>query len=307
MTEQHSFERGIRSAQLGILVNAVLAVAKLVAGIVGNAYALVADAVESTADIFSSVVVLGGLRIAGREPTSEFPFGYGRAETLAAAVVALMLLGTAIGISVEAIREIQTPHHAPAPWTLAVLVTVIAVKWLVSRRVAAAGTELGSRAVQADAWHHLSDAVTSAAAFAGISVALIMGPGWEPADDWAALLAAGIIFLNGALMLKGALYDLMDRTPDSTVVAEVRRIAEGVEGVSAIEKLAVRRAGMNLFVYIHVQAPGTIPLEEAHNLGGRVKSAIRASNGKVAGVLVHMEPYTPASMSEPHSSTVEVA
>ncbi|RPI81524.1 MAG: cation diffusion facilitator family transporter, partial [Planctomycetaceae bacterium] len=166
------------------------------------------------------------------------------------------------------------------------------VKWLVSRRVKAAGAEIGSRAVEADAWHHLSDAVTSAAAFVGISVALVMGPGWEPADDWAALVAAGVIFANGALMLKGALFDLMDRTPEAKVVAEVRRIAEGVEGVLAIEKLAVRRAGINLFVDIHVQAPGLLPLEQAHTLGGKVKSAIRSGVKGIAGVLVHMEPFT---------------
>ncbi len=291
MSNRPSVDQGVRSAQLSVLVNAALAAIKLVAGVVGNAYALVADAVESTSDIFSSLIVLGGLRLASREPNDEFPFGYGRAETLSAAVVALMLLGTAIGIAVEAIREILTPHHAPAPWTLGVLVAVIVVKWFVSRRVKAAGDEIGSRAVQADAWHHMSDAITSAAAFIGISVALVMGEGWEPADDWAALVASGVIFTNGTLMLKGAIFDLMDRSPDAAMIDRVREVASQVDGVRAIEKLAVRRAGMHFFVDIHVQALGDLPLRESHSLGGRVKSAIRGAVKGIGGVLVHMEPF----------------
>ena len=160
-------ERGIRSAQLGILVNTLLAIAKLVAGIVGNTYALVADAVESTADIFSSTIVWGGLRLASRDPDDAYPFGYGKAEPLAAAVVSLMLITAAVGIAIEAVNEIRTPHHTPAPWTLLVLVTVVAIKWLLSRRVHAVGTDIGSTAVKADAWHHMSDVITSAAACHG--------------------------------------------------------------------------------------------------------------------------------------------
>jgi cation diffusion facilitator family transporter len=161
-------ERGIRSAQLGILVNTLLAITKLAAGLIGNTYALVADAVESTADIFSSTIVWGGLRLASRDPDDAYPFGYGKAEPLAAAVVSLMLLAAAVGIAIEAVSEIRTPHRTPASWTLLVLVGVMATKWLLSRRVHAVGTDIGSTAVKADAWHHLSDAVTSAAAFVGM-------------------------------------------------------------------------------------------------------------------------------------------
>ncbi len=260
MSDSSSLRRGLQSAQLGILVNALLAAIKLVAGIVGNAYALIADAAESAADILSSLIVLVGLQISGREPDENYPFGYGRAETLAAAVVAVMLIGTAIAIAVQAAREIQTPHHAPAPWTLGVLVAVIVVKWLVSRVVQSTGDKIGSRALQADAWHHLSDAITSAAAFVGIGIAVVLGPGWEAADDWAALVAAAVILFNGVLMLRGALADLMDRSPDAEMVANIRRVAESVPDVRAVEKLFVRRAGMNFFVEIHVQADPLLPL-----------------------------------------------
>jgi cation diffusion facilitator family transporter len=289
MSEQS--RRGIRSAQIAILVNAGLAITKLVAGIVGHTYALVADAVESTADIFASTIVWGGLRVAARDPDEDYPFGYGKAEPLAAAVVALMLLGAAVAIAVEAVREIRTPHLTPAPWTLVVLVGVVLVKWTLSRRVHAVGADIGSTAVKADAWHHMSDAVTSAAAFVGISIALWGGPGWESADDWAALLASGVIVFNGVRMLRPALHDLMDRMPGSEVVDPVRRAAASVAGVLAIEKLAVRRSGMGYRVTIHVQADPALRLDEAHSLGGAVKAAIRAAVPQVQYVLVHMEPF----------------
>ncbi|MBS0266476.1 MAG: cation transporter [Planctomycetes bacterium] len=283
--------KGIRAAQLGILLNAALAVIKLLAGVLGNSYALIADAVESGTDIFSSLFVLGGLQIARRDPTDDYPFGFGRAETLATAAVALMLLGVAIGIAIEAVREILTPHHLPEPWTLAVLATVVVLKWLISRRVQAVGAEIGSMAVQADAWHHLSDAVTSTAAFVGISIAWWGGPGWEPADDWAALVAAAVIAFNGAAILRTAIRDLMDATAGQDVVAGVRQVAEAVPNVLAIEKLFVRRSGMTYHIAIHVQAAPAMPLSESHALGGQVKAAIRQSLPGAGLILVHMEPY----------------
>lgn len=284
-------QRGIRSAQAGILVNAVLAGVKLVAGLAGNSYALVADAVESTADILSSTIVWGGLRVAARDPDADFPVGYGKAEPLAAAVVSLMLLGAAIGIAFEAMREIRTPHHTPAPWTLAVLVGVMLVKGALSRRVHAVGAEIGSTAVQADAWHHLSDALTSAAVFVGISIAVVGGPGWESADDWAALAAAGVIAVNGVRTLRPALAEIMDRMPGPDVTEPVRRAAAAVVGVLATEKLTVTKAGMAYRVTIHVQADPSLPLDAAHILSGKVKSAIRTALPQVQTVLVHMEPY----------------
>ncbi|HEU4722234.1 MAG TPA: cation diffusion facilitator family transporter [Gemmatimonadaceae bacterium] len=283
--------RGIRSAQVGMLVNTSLAMTKLIAGLVGNSYALVADAVESTADVLSSVIVWGGLRVAGRSPDERHPFGYGKAESLAAAVVALMLFGAAVGIGLQAIEEIRTPHHTPAPWTLAVLVAVVAVKAVLSRRVRDIGSTIGSSAVKADASHHMSDAITSTAAFIGISVALWGGPGWESADDWAALLASGIILYNGVAMLRPAVADLLDQMPGADIVEPVRRAAESVEGVLATEKLAVRKTGLTYRVTIHVQTDPEMPLREAHVLSGKVKGAIRRSVPQVDSVLVHMEPF----------------
>jgi cation diffusion facilitator family transporter len=283
--------RGIRTAQLGLLVNTVLAVVKFVAGVLGNSYALIADAVESTADILSSAIVWGGLRIAARQADEEFPFGYGKAESLAGAIVALMLLGASVGISIEAIREIRTPHHAPAPFTLAVLVAVVLVKETLFRRVFEVGHEEDSTAVKADAWHHRSDAITSVAAFVGISVALWKGEGWESADDWAAIVAAIVIAVNAIILIRPAINDLMDRAPDPAFLDRIRLASLAVPDVKAVEKLKVRRAGTGFYVDLHVQADPAISLDAAHIISGKVKSAIRASVPRVNGVLIHMEPF----------------
>lgn len=288
-----STERGIRSAQIGMLVNAALAAVKLVAGVLGNAYALVADAVESSADIFSSLVVWRGLRIASREANEEYPFGFGKAEPLATAVVALMLLGAAGGIAVEAIREIRTPHHTPAPFTLVVLVVVVLVKEFLFRKVHTVGSEVGSTAVKADAWHHRSDAITSIAAFIGISIALIGGPGWEMADDWAALFAAGIIVFNAVNLLRPAIDDIMDKSPGPDLEEQISQAALATPDVRAIEKLRIRRVGLGYQVDLHVQADPQMSLHDAHILSGRVKSAIRGVLPKADVVLIHMEPHEP--------------
>ena len=283
-----------RLAQLGLLINAVLAVVKLIAGLVGNSYALVADAIESATDMIGSLVVWSGLRIASRDPDERYPFGYGRAEPLAAATVAALMLGAAIGIAFEAIQEIRTPHHAPAPFTLAVLAAVIVIKELLAKRVLRESASTGSVVVKADAWHHRSDAITSAAAFTGISVALIGGRGWEPADDWAALVAAGMISVNGVMLLRSTLDQLMDRAPEPELLARVSEAALATAGVLAIEKLKVRRSGTAFYVDIHVQADPALSLHDAHILSGRVKTSIRARVPSALGVLIHMEPYKPA-------------
>jgi cation diffusion facilitator family transporter len=284
-------ERGARAARAGLLVNAGLALVKLLAGVLGNSYALVADAVESLADVFSSFIVWSGLRISIRSADEQYPFGYGKAEALAAVVVGLVLVGAAGGISIEAVREIRIPHHSPAPFTLVVLFGVIAIKEVLFRRVFKVGAEVESTAVKGDAWHHRSDALTSAAAAIGIGVALIGGPGWASADDWAALAAAAVILFNGVRILRPAVGDLMDRSPEGEVVERIAAAAVSVPDVAATEKLKVRRAGLGLFVDIHVQADPAMSLHDAHILSGKVKGAIQAAVPTVLGVLVHMEPF----------------
>ena len=287
--------RGERSAQAGVLVNLGLAVVKFLAGVIGNSYALVADAIESTADVFSSLIVWGGLRLSVRRPDERYPFGYGKAEPVAAATVALLLVAAAAAVAIEAVREIRTPHHSPAPFTLPVLIAVVALKEILFRRVFRTGREIASHAVQADAWHHRSDAITSLAAGIGITIALVGGPGWEEADDWAALFAAAVIVWNAARIGRQALADLMDRSPDGAVIGRVAASARAVAGVREVEKLFVRRSGLGLYVDIHVQADPEMTLEAGHHLGHQVKDRIQTDLPQVLGVLVHMEPYSISS------------
>jgi cation diffusion facilitator family transporter len=282
---------GIRAAQLGLLVNALLVAVKLIAGILGNSYALVADGVESSTDIFSSLIVWGGLSIAARPADEDHPYGHGKAESLAAAVVALMLIGAAISIAIAAVREILTPHHTPAWYTLAVVAGVVLIKETLFRRVATVGEAIDSGAVKADAWHHRSDAITSLAAFIGIAVAIWGGKGWEGADDWAALVAAGIIAINGGRLLMPTLHDLMDRSPSGDLLERIDAAAHSVPGVLHTEKLRVRRGGVDYYVDLHVQADPQLSLHDAHIVSGKVKSAIRAAVPSVKEALIHMEPY----------------
>jgi len=283
--------RSIRWAQAGLLVNALLVLVKLIAGIVGHANALVADAIESSADIFSSLIVWMGLSIAVRPADEDHPYGHGKAEPLAAAVVSLMLIGAAVGISIMAIREIVTPHHLPAPFTLFVAAGVIILKEAMYQRVSRVGKEVGSTAITADAWHHRADAISSLAAFIGISIALIGGKGWEAADDWAALVAAMLVAVNGVRTLRPAISGLMDEAPDRSVTERALQAALRVDGVKHVENLNVRGSGLGFYVDLHVQSDPNISLEDAHEIAAKVKYAIVEAIPSVVRVLVHMEPY----------------
>lgn len=283
--------KAIRWAQAGLLTNALLVFVKLFAGIIGHSNALIADAVESSADIFSSLIVWMGLSIGARPADEDHPYGHGKAEPLAAAVVSLMLLGAAVGISIIAIRDIRTPHHLPSPFTLFVAAGVIIVKEILYRRVSRVGKEVGSTAVTADAWHHRSDAISSLAAFIGISIALVGGRGWEAADDWAALVAALVVAVNGARTLRPAISGLMDEAPDRTVKERALQAAAEVNGVRSVENLNVRSSGVGFYVDLHVKADPKLSLEEAHEIAARVKYAILEAIPNVVNVLVHMEPY----------------
>ncbi|MEX1184520.1 MAG: cation diffusion facilitator family transporter [Gemmatimonadota bacterium] len=283
--------RSIRVAGAGLLINAVLVVVKVVTGVAGHSYALVADGVESSLDIFSSLIVWRGVRVAARSADDSYHFGYGKAESVAAAAVSLLLLGAAAGIAIAAVREILTPHHLPAPFTLIVLVVVILIKEALFRHVLKVGQELDSNVVQADAWHHRSDAITSGAVFLGISVALIGGERWAAADDYAALFASAIIAFNGVRFLRPALADLMDRAPEPELIERVMREAALEPGVLHIEKVLARRAGAGHFVTLHVQADPALTLQDAHELGGRVRSRLRRELPNILDALIHMEPY----------------
>jgi cation diffusion facilitator family transporter len=281
---------GVRSTLVGVLANSLLAAAKGIAGIAGNSYALVADAIESAFDVLSSLVVLGGLRIAARPADEDHPYGHGKAEPLAAMAVAIALCTAAISIAIQSIQEIVVPHHAPAPFTLVVLILVVLIKEILFRFVLSQGERAHSTAVTTDAWHHRSDAFTSAAAFIGISVALIGGEGFESADDIAALAASGLIGVNGVRLLTVALREVMDAAPPAEVEAAVRLQASRVPGVAGLDKCFVRKMGLAYFVDLHVEVVGEISVRDGHEIAHRVKDAVRLANPMIADVLVHIEP-----------------
>lgn len=287
---KHPALKGIRPTVVGITVNLMLVLVKGIAGILGNSFALVADAIESISDVISSVILWAGLRIATKAPDEDHPYGHGKAEPLAASIISLSLISAAIMIAVESIHNIRTPHQTPAPFTLWVLLGVVFTKEVLFRYVVKVGNEIESTALTADAWHHRSDMFTSLAAFIGISVALIGGEGYEIADDFAALFAAAIILYNAYRILRPALNEVMDAAPPSTIAEQVREVAGSVEGVLGTEKCHVRKMGFELFVDLHVLVNGDLSVREGHDIAHRVKERLLQANPRIYDVLVHIEP-----------------
>jgi cation diffusion facilitator family transporter len=280
--------RGIRSSLFGVMVNAALSVAKCVAGLVGHSFALVADGIESLGDVVSSSVVAIGIWLSIKPPDHNHPYGHGKVEPIAAVVVSLALVGAGMMIAVESISEIRTPHRLPAPYTLGVLIGVVLIKILLSRYVGSVAENIESAAVKADAWHHLSDAITSGFAFVGVSVALLTKN--ASADDWAALCASPIIMFNGFRQMKGPIGELLDTAPPASIEDQVRRVAQTVAGVAGLEKCFVRKMGFYYYVDLHVLVDGRMPVTTGHQIAHDVEDAVLASYPRIAKVLVHIEP-----------------
>ena len=285
-----SFQRGVRLSILSVFVNLGLAATKIVAGVFGTSYALIADGIESSTDVFSSIVVWRGLRISARPADEKHPYGHGKAESIAGLLVAIALIGAVILISVQSIREIVTPHHAPAPFTLLVLLAVVLIKEVMYRAVYRTSRSLDSLALRGDAWHHRSDALTSAAAFVGITIALVGGSGYETADDWAALAACGVIAFNGFRLLLPALDEMMDASVPRPVEREIRKVAGEVEGVCLIEKCRVRKSGLGLLMDIHVMVDGELSVRRGHAIAHQVTNRLLTSELPIHDVVVHVEP-----------------
>ena len=283
-------QRSLRATFLGLAANVVLTVAKFLAGILGHSQALIADAVESLADIFSSIIVWRGLVVAETPPDEDHPYGHGKAEPLAAALVSVMLLLAAAWIAFNALHELNEPRIAPSPWTLIILIIIIAVKETLFRFVLHESETVESSAVETDAWHHRSDAITSAAAFLGISISLIGGKGYASADNWAAVAAAAVIAWNGWRLLRPAFNELMDRSPDRELIEKIRAVAATIPGVDKVEKCFVRKMGYQFFVDMHLEVDPQMTVENSHRIGHEVKNKVRAEIPSVRDVLIHIEP-----------------
>jgi len=286
-----SIKTGLKTTLIGIIASAFLAAIKIFTGIIGNSYALIADGIESLTDIFTSSIVLTGLYFAAKPPDEDHPYGHGKAEPFAGIAVSFGIFIAAMIIVVQSVYEIITPHHAPAPFTLIVLIIVIITKEALFRFVIKVGTTVNSVAVKSDAWHHRSDAITSAAAFIGISFALIGGEGYESADDFAALFASVIIILNAYKIFKPALFELLDTAPPAKTVQKVRDTAAKVENVMGIDKCFVRKMGFDYFVDIHVLVDASLPVFKGHQIAHKVKDELMKEYSNISDVLVHIEPY----------------
>ena len=286
----NNLQTGARIALFGLAVNIMLASVKILAGFFGNAYVLIADGIESAMDVGGSIVIWGGLKVAARPPDRTHPYGHGKAEPIAAVIVAIGVVAAALGLAIQSVREIFLPHHGPAPYTLVVLVVAVIVKEILYRYVIRFGRSVESTAVQTDAWHHRTDAVTSIAAFIGISVALLGGEAWQSADDWAALFACALIGTNGYRLLRPALFEIMDTAPRGPIVDSVRNAAAAVPGVIDVEKCLIRKMGLDFYVDLHVGVNGSISVHEGHEIAHQVKTAIRQRDPRIADVLVHIEP-----------------
>lgn len=283
-------QKAIKTTYFSIAGNTAMALIKGLAGIFGNSYALIADAIESTTDIFSSILVLIGLRYSNKPPDKNHPYGHGRIEPLITFLVVGFLITSATIIAYESIQNIRTPHELPEPFTLFVLGGIIIWKEISYRLVMKKSNETKSTSLRADAWHHRSDAITSVAAFTGISIALYFGKGYESADDWAALLASGFILYNSYQIFRPALGEILDEHVYDDLVAEIRSISLRVEGVIATEKCFIRKAGMKYHVDLHAIVDGTISVQEGHTIAHRLKDILREQLPELGHVLIHVEP-----------------
>ena len=280
----------IKTTWFSIIGNTLLALIKGVTGYFGNSFALIADALESTTDIFSSILVLLGLKYAEKPADENHPYGHGKIEPLVTFVVVAFLVTSATIIAYESIRNIRIPHESPESWTLFILGAIIVWKEISYRIVMKRGKKTNSTALQADAWHHRSDAITSVTAFVGISIALIFGPGYETADDWAALLASGFILYNSYLIFRPALGEIMDEHVYDDLIAEIRKVSLTVNGIIGTEKCYIRKAGMKCHVDLHAIVDGNIPVREGHELSHQLKDTLRREIPYLGHVLIHIEP-----------------
>ena len=282
----------ISAIYFSIIGNTVLAIAKGIAGIFGNSYALIADAIESTADIFASLLVLFGLKYAERPADDNHPYGHGKIEPLITFLVVAFLVTSATVIAYESVQNILlvTPQQTPKPWTLAVLAAIITWKEISFRIVLKRSKETNSSSLKADARHHRSDAITSIMAFLGISIAIIFGEGFETADDWAALFASGIILYNAYLIFRPALGEIMDENRYDDIPEIVREKSLEVSGVINTEKAFIRKAGMSYHLDLHVIVDGSITVAEGHEIAHRLQDYLKEEIPNLNFILIHVEP-----------------
>jgi len=280
-----------RAALLGLGVNVALGAVKLVGGLLGNSFALLADAVNSLGDVLTSLIVLFALRVAQAPPDAEHPYGHTRAEAIAGANVSLLLIVSALLIGWEAFRRFSIPHDLPPSWTLWIAGINVVIKEGLYRYQSQVGRQTGSSAIAAGAWDHRSDALCSLAVLLGLSTVRVGGPAWIGADDVAALVVATLITWSGIVLFRRSSSELMDLQADPEWVEDIRQTAQAIPGVCRVEKLWVRKSGLEYFVDIHIEVDAQWTVAAGHRTGHQVKDRLVAQYPNVRDVLVHLEPY----------------
>ena len=279
-----------KTAILSILSNTGLAIVKGISGIIGHSDALIADAIESTADVFASFLVLLGLNYSTKPADDNHPYGHGKAEALTTFAVVGFLLISATIIAVESIRHLTDPQEKPEVFTLFVLAAIIVIKELSFQYVRKKGIETNSSSLKADAWHHRSDAISSVIAFVGISLTLLFGNGFEKADDWAALLASFFIIYNAYKIFRPALGEIMDEHIHHDIIEDIRQYSLEVPGVIDTEKCLVRKAGMVYIVDLHIEVQGSLSVFDGHEIAHQLKDHLMEKLPSIADVHIHVEP-----------------
>jgi cation diffusion facilitator family transporter len=290
---ERTLRTGQGSALKAILVNTSLGGAKLMAGIFGHSYALIADACESFGDVIGSSITFYALKKAAEPPDKEHPVGHGRAETLAAMATSIALACVGALIFWQAAETLHQPRRSPNPLTLCVLVPVILAKEWMFHWMRSRGRKIGSQAIIADAWHQRSDVVTSIAALSGIIIAWAGGPGWAHADSWAAMVASVWLAGTGFWLLSPVLHELMEGAVDPALLKFISETSAECEGIKGVEKVWVRKLGMRLIVDLHIEVDPDITVQESHRLAHQVKDKLQTELPQVRDVMVHVEPYEP--------------
>ncbi len=293
-----TYRRATRAALLGLVINLALGVVKLIAGIVGNAFALVADAVNSLGDVVTSLVVLFALRLARRPPDKEHPYGHTRAEAIAGSNVALLVGVSALLIGWEAVTRWNSEHTIPPGWTLWIAAANVVIKEGLYRYKLAVGKRTRSSALLANAWDHRSDALCSLAVLIGLGAVRWGGEGWLWADEAAALVVALAIVWSAGMLFRASAHELLDAQAERTIVGRIAQLALTAEGVHHVETLWVRKSGLEYFVDMHIEVDPRLTVREGHDIGHEVKDRIMREVELVRDVLVHLEPWEGEAQSD---------
>ncbi|WP_262023842.1 cation diffusion facilitator family transporter [Blastopirellula sp. J2-11] len=285
------YRSATRAAWLGLFVNLTLGIVKLVGGVLGSSFALISDAVNSLGDSLSSIVVIFGLWYAQRPADEEHPYGHTRAEAIAASNVSMLIMISAIFVGWEAVRRLGTEHASPPVWTMWIAASNMVIKESLFWYKLAISRRTKSLSIAASAWDHRSDALCSLAVLLGLAIVRWGGPSYMWADETAAIFVVLAILINTSRLFRQSTSELLDPQADEELIQQIRAAAESVPGVCAIEKLWVRKTGIEFLADIHIEVDAQLTVEAGHRIGHHVKDKLIQQFAELRDVLVHLEPY----------------